>query len=260
MPEGHTIHRAARDHAAVLAGQVLRVTSPAGRYDPAAAAVDGRELENVEAWGKHLFYVFSGRRVLHVHLGLDGRFRAVRPTAAPARRAAIRMTGGGAGFELTDPKTCQAIDSAHQLVVIRRLGPDPIRTTSDRGAVLPKLESSTEPIGAALLDQSIVAGIGNIYRSEILFMRGMHPMRPAASIDAVEWQEVWDTTVGLLRRGVEAGRAVTVDPRDRRVAGRREVYVYKQRLCARCGSPIKWLEVGGRPAYACETCQPRWGG
>lgn len=256
MPEGHTIHRAARDHARALAGQALRVTSPGHRFDPAAAAVDGRVLESVDAWGKHLFYVFDGRRVLHVHLGLDGRFRPVRSSAAPPWRAAIRMASGGAGFDLHDPKTCQAIDAAHQLQVIRRLGPDPIRTDTDGGAVLPKLAASTEPFGAVLLDQSIVAGIGNIYRSEILFVRGVHPLRPAASIDAGEWQAMWQTTVELLRRGVEAGRAATVD---RRVVGRREVYVYKQRLCARCGSAITWLEVGGRPAYACETCQPRWG-
>ena len=256
MPEGHTIHRAARDHAAVLAGKTLRVASPGHRFDPAAAAVDGRVLDAVEAWGKHLFYVFSGRRVLHVHLGLDGRFRPVRVPGAAPGRAAIRMSSDAAGFDLHDPKTCQAIDAAHQLQVIRRLGPDPIRSDSDGGAVLPKLAASTEPMGAALLDQSIVAGIGNIYRSEILFVRGMHPLRPAASINAGEWQAMWHTTVELLRRGVEAGRVVTVD---KRAVGRREVYVYKQRLCVRCGSPVRWLEVGGRPAYACETCQPPWG-
>ena len=89
MPEGHTIHRAARRQRRELGGQTLRASSPQGRFAEGAAALDGRRLEGVDAVGKHLFYRFDDGEVLHVHLGLFGRFRH-HPAPAPEPRGLIR--------------------------------------------------------------------------------------------------------------------------------------------------------------------------
>ncbi len=111
----------------------------------------------------------------------------------------------------------------------------------------------------ALLDQSLVAGIGNVYRAEILFAHGMHPERPAWSITSGEWDALWRTAVRMLRAGVrDRGEIITVDRRDFKVRDRRRTYVYGQRMCARCGSSIRKWDLLGRDAWACETCQPRW--
>ncbi len=264
MPEGHTIHRKVVDQAPLLVGRRLAACSPSGRLAPAAAAVDGRVLESMEAWGKHLFYFFEGRRVLHVHLGMDGSFRHHRLPAdqvPPSRRSvALRVTGPDMTFDLSTPKVCQVIDVVHQRRLVAGLGPDPIREDEDGGAVLPRLAGYDGPIGVALLDQSLVAGIGNVYRAEILFANGMHPERPAATLTGEEWDALWRTAVRMLRAGVrDGGRIMTVDRRDFKVRDGRSTYVYGQRMCARCGSPVRKWDLQGRDAWACETCQPLHG-
>jgi endonuclease-8 len=108
------------------------------------------------------------------------------------------------------------------------------------------------------LDQSLVSGIGNVYRAEILFATGIHPERPAADVTADEWAAMWAAAVRMLRAGVrDRGEIVTVDPRDLKVRDRRRTYVYGQRMCARCGSAVRKWDLSGRDAWACETCQRR---
>lgn len=260
MPEGHTIHRQVVDQAPALVGRLLAVTSPGGRLADRAAAVDGRRLEAMDAWGKHLFYCFEGRRVLHVHLGLDGRFRLHRAPAAAAppagRSVALRIAGPDLTCDLSAPRVCEVLDELGRRRVVEALGPDPIRTDDGADAVA-GWDRFDGPVGAALLDQSLAAGIGNIYRAEILFACGLHPERSAASVTTREWEAVWATAVRLLRAGVrDGGRIVTVDPRDRAVRDRRRTYVYGQRFCARCGSAVRRWDLLGREAWACETCQP----
>ena len=263
MPEGHTIHRQVVDQAPALVGHYLSVGSPSRRLSSVSGAVDGRLLESMEAWGKHLFYFVEGRRVLHVHLGMDGRFRHHRSgpeqLPRPPRSVDLRVSGPAFGFDLTHPKVCQVVDVLNQRAVVARLGPDPIRCDHDGGRVLPRLAGYDGPIGAALLDQSVVAGIGNVYRAEILFARRMHPERPAASVTADDWAGLWAAAVSMLRAGVrDRGQIITVDRRDLRVRDRRRTYVYGQRMCARCGSPVRRWDLQGRDARACETCQPPW--
>lgn len=264
VPEGHTIRREVVDQSPLLVGRRLAVTSPNRRLAAGAARLDGRILEDLDAWGKHLFYFFEGRRVLHVHLGMDGRFRHHRGLSSDARppRAGVWLRAGTAefSFDLSTPKTCEVIDVVHQRAVVDHLGPDPLRG-EDGAAVYPRLAARADSIGEALLDQSLVAGIGNVYRAEMLFAHGMHPERPAGTVDPGEWQALWDSASRMLHAGVrDRGQIRTVDPRDLKVRDGRRVYVYGQRVCARCGSPIRRWDLAGRVAYACETCQPPCGG
>jgi endonuclease-8 len=251
VPEGHTIHRAALDQAPGLVGWEVTATSPNHLFQSGAAQLDGRRVERVEAWGKHLFYLFSGSRVLHVHLGMDGRFGG---RGLPL----VRLAGSRLTVDITRPKICAVIDPIHMDRIVSRLGPDPIRTDDHGGSIWPRLQTHDGPLGMALLDQTLVAGIGNVYRAEILFANRIHPERPAATVTELEWQAIWDTAVRMLRAGVEdRGRIITVDRRDMKVRDRRRTYVYGQRFCAHCGSPIRQWDLAGRVAYACETCQPR---
>ena len=260
MPEGHTIHRKVVDQGPHLIGHVLAVSSPAGRLRSQAVAVDGRRLETMDAHGKHLFYRFAGRRVLHVHLGLEGRFRHHRMPATevppPRRDCVLRVSGPEFTFDLSQPKICEVVDEITARRIAGRLGPDPLRQDGDRYEAVRRLETFDGAVGVALLDQSLVAGIGNAYRAEILFAHHMHPERPASSLSADEWAGLWDTAQTMLTKGVEdKGEIITVDPRDFKVRDRRPTYVYGQRLCARCGSRIRSWDLQGREAWACETCQ-----
>ena len=257
MPEGHTIHRLARDHTRTLVGQKLSVTSPQGRFAAGAALVDGLELLSVEAWGKHLFYRFVEEKLIHVHLGLYGKFWPFAPPAPDThRQVRLRISGDVAGYDLTGPTACEVVTAADRDAVIARLGPDPIRTDADGGSVLAKLSRRRSSIGAAIMDQSVVSGVGNVYRAESLFVNGIHPARPAHQLTAGEWEALWATLVRMLRAGVRARSIVTVDPADPAVTDGRTRYVYRQQFCAHCDTPVRRWDLAGRWAYACETCQP----
>ena len=265
VPEGHTIHRQVVDQAPLLVGRAISVSSPGGRWAHVAAAVDGRVLRTLEAHGKHLFYVFDHRRVLHVHLGLAGRLRHHGPAAGPTRPdpprrdTALRLETPELTVDLSTPRTCEVIDAVTQRRVIARLGPDPIAADDDRD-LAGRLATYRGPVGTALLDQAVIAGIGNVYRAEILFLCGIHPERPAGSLSHSECDVLWATTSRLLRAGVDdGGRIITVDRREA-AADRRPTYVYGRRRCVRCGSVIRRWDVGGRTAWACESCQPAWTG
>ena len=148
------------------------------------------------------------------------------------------------------------IDALTQGRLIARLGPDPIAADDDRD-LAGRLATYRGPVGTALLDQAVIAGIGNVYRAEILFLCGIHPERPASSLSRSESDTLWATTSRLLRGGVDdGGRIITVDRREAAATDRRRTYVYGQRRCARCGSVIRRWDLGGRTAWACETCQP----
>ena len=263
MPEGHTIHRHARDQCKLMQGKALLVSSPQGRFER-AATLDGRRLLDVEAWGKHLVYVFDGpepRRV-HVHLGLFGKFRRYKVPAPPPRTTCrMRLVSDTHALDLVGPTACELMDEAALATLLARLGPDPLRDDADRAAALARLQRTRASIGAALLDQSVLAGVGNVYRAEALHACGIHPEVRAGSVARPELERLWDTLVAMLRRGVREGRIVTAvalgnGEKRRRVPRREALVVYGRRTCRRCGSPVRRWLVRQRWAYACETCQP----
>ena len=268
MPEGHTIHRIARDHGRLIAGRPLHVSSPQGRFEADAARVDGAVLERIEAYGKHLFYWWSTGEIGHVHLGLFGKFRVSRgEPAAPSGALRMRLTTIDAGepvtIDLRGPTACTVSPPDERAAIVARLGPDPLRRDAEPRRAIDRITRSSKAMGALLLDQSVIAGLGNVYRAEILFVHGIHPQRPGARCTAAEATGVWTTSVAMLRAGVKANRIVTVDrdeigwPRGRRIPRDEATYVYRRDRCVRCGDEIRTIDVANRTCYYCPTDQPR---
>lgn len=265
MPEGHTIHRLARDLTADLGGAPVRATSPQGRFAEGAALIDGTKLDRAEAYGKHLFCIWSSGDILHVHLGLIGKFRRVLPEWEPRDTIRLRLEGADTIWQLSGPQTCAIVTPDHLDDVAASLGPDPLRRgTRRRADFIARLGATRRPIGAVLLDQSVVAGIGNVYRAELLWICGIHPRTPAASVDPETAGELWDHTVAQLKRGLEWNRIVTVSPEHaegritRRTRRDDALYVYKREElpCRRCDDRIASMQLGGRTIAYCPTCQP----
>jgi endonuclease VIII len=261
MPEGHTLHRLALDHRKDLAGGTVSVTSPQGRFAEEAARLDERVLEDVEAYGKHLFYDFGGGDLVHVHLGLFGKFWRHEPPPPPPRDTVrMRLSGVKATIDLTGATECALVDPAIRDAIIARLGPDPIRKDGDPERAWKKLQNRKSSIGAALMDQSVLAGVGNVYRAEILHVHGIHPEQPANTITREQWDSMWSTLVKWLRQGVKDNVIITVDPKvvgkpRSRITKGEALHVYKQDACFTCGGEIRRWDLAGRWAYACENCQ-----
>jgi endonuclease VIII len=263
VPEGHTIHRLARDHRAWFAGERVRVLSPQGRFADGSALLDGATLERTDAYGKHLFHRYAGGQTVHVHLGLFGRFFTHEgPPPAPRDTVRYRVVGTERTIDLVGATACELLGPDEVDAIIARLGPDPIRRGADPERAWAALQRRTIPIGRALMDQSVVAGIGNVYRAEVLFVHGIHPELPANRLSRSQWEAIWSTLVTWLRRGVRERRIITVDPDElgkprRRMTREESTYVYRSESCLRCGSPVRRWDLAKRWAYACETCQPR---
>lgn len=265
MPEGHTLHRLARLHQRRFAGAPVAVSSPQGRFD--AASVDGQTLRRATAWGKHLFHHYDGGAIVHVHLGLYGKFTEwERPVDEPLPDAVgavrMRMVGAEYGTDLRGPTVCEVIDEAQVAAVVARLGPDPIRKDADPSWPWQRISKSRRPIGALLMDQTIIAGVGNVYRNELLFRHGIDPYRPGQKIGEAEFAEAWTDLVDLMKVGVRRGKIITVRPEHDLGApsygpGRPRTYVYRRagESCRVCGTSIRTAELEGRNLFWCPTCQ-----
>lgn len=261
MPEGHTVHRLARDHAKWFAGQAMVVLSPQGRFERESKLLSGRCLESTDAYGKHLIYTFSGSKRMHVHLGLYGKFRKHKnPPPAPQGAVRVRMIGAEHSLDLNGPNTCELITPGEFSKLQDRLGADPLRADADPERAWAKISRSRSSIGALLMNQSVIAGIGNIYRAEILHILAIHPDRPGQEIKQHEFDLIWDLAVRLLNIGVKYNRIITVErPEDARPLSRlnsgERLHVYKKEICPRCGAELYCWDIAGRTVYACDACQ-----
>ena len=267
MPEGHTLFRLAREQSELFAGRPVHVTSPQGRFDAGAALLDGRVLDDVFSYGKHLFARF-GEDVLHVHLGLYGTFTTGTGSPPPAK-GALRMRwvadgpeGLGVWTDLRGPTACEVLTGPEVDGILARLGPDPLRPRADGGRAFRRIAASRTPLGALLMDQSVLAGVGNVYRAEVLFRHGVSPFRPGRAVDDALWSRMWADLVTLLRAGVRLGRIVTTRPEHRsrrRGAATREDahYVYRRTglPCRICGTEVRTEVLVGRNLYWCPVCQ-----
>ena len=262
MPEGHTIHRLARDHATWFAGQPVRVSSPQGRFAGSATLLDRQVLEGTDAHGKHLFHRFEGERWVHIHLGLFGRFfLPTDPAATPRDTSRYRVAGPEHTIDLVGATTCELLDPGEVAAIRARLGPDPIRSDADPEQAWAALQRRRVGIGRALMDQRVLAGVGNVYRAEVLFVHGIHPELPARDLPRERFDAMWATLVAWMRRGVRERRIITTDPAEigrprSRLRRSEATYVYRQELCRRCDTPIRRYDLAGRWAYVCESCQP----
>jgi len=264
LPEGHTIHRLAREHTPLLVGRPVSAASPQGRFAAGAQVLDGRVVRRIEPYGKHLFYRFDGDVLLHVHLGLYGKFtRGSGPAPEPRGALRLRLVAGDDWLDLRGPTACELCTPADHDAVLARLGPDPLRRGSDPRLAWDRLSRSRVSIGALLMDQSVLAGVGNVYRAEALFRAGLSPFRPGREVPERLWDGMWDDLKVVMRAGVRSGAIVTTEREDRaRRTGpaRREDrhYVYRRQglPCRRCGTEVRTEVMVGRNLFWCPTCQP----
>lgn len=263
MPEGHTIHRLAREHRRLLVGRTVSAASPQGRFADGAARIDGRRLRRVEPYGKHLFYAFAGAEPLHVHLGLYGTFVAGElPAPEPRGALRLRLSTEESYVDLRGPTACELLTPPEVRSIRARLGPDPLRRSARPEFAWERVRISRVALGALLLDQSVLAGVGNVYRAEILFRHRIDPHRAGRGLSEEEWQAIWSDLQLLMRAGVRAGRIVTTLPehrnRRRGPASREDsFYVYRRTglPCRVCGTEVRTEVMAARNLYWCPTCQ-----
>jgi endonuclease-8 len=271
MPEGDTIFRAARTLARALTGKTVTAFETAYAH-VAGADVDhpvvGRTVEEVRAAGKHLLMRFSGDLVLRTHMRMNGSWHIYRPGEKWQRpRSALRVLVATAdfvavGFDVPDATLELGLPDE-----VRRLGPDLLGESFDADRALQRLRARPDrPIGEAILDQSAMAGAGNIYKSEVLFLCGVSPFLPVARVSDEKLHEIMATARELLARNVAEGSgAGIVTYRGLRRTTRRgdpgeRLWVYSRggRPCRRCGTAIGFERQGlnARVTYFCPKCQP----
>ena len=274
MPEGHTLHRIARDLDAAFAGGPARFSSPQGRFAEGAALLDGGVVVEARAHGKHLFVEVEadlGVRVLHVHLGLIGTFTidadayvGERPVVGMVR---LRIENDAHVADLRGPMTCAVITPDDEAAVHATLGPDPLRDESG-DAAWARITRSKKSIAALLMDQAVLAGVGNVYRCEVLFRHEIDPMTPGERLRRDSWEAIWADLRRLLPLGVATSRIVTLPEQVEQIEAalargedvhltERDSFVYKRtgEPCLVCGTPVSATDVAGRTLYWCSTCQ-----
>jgi len=242
----------------MLAGQLLRVSSPQGRFAEGAGRLDGRICIEVEAFGKHLLYRFDHDEALHIHLGLFGRIRKQKLPDAPPRGAVrVRLVGETHAVDVNGPTVCEVLDPPGVAKLIARIGPDVLRPDADPDRALARIARSRAPIGRLIMDQSVMAGIGNIYRTEILWRQRIHPERPGRSLDRAAFDAIWADAAALLELGVRRNAIITVDGAPAsRSRYRERVNIFGKDTCPACQGPVRRFEIDGRRAFVCEGCQP----
>lgn len=300
MPEGHHLHRLAAALDDAFAGDVVAVSSPQGRFREGAAVLDGRPVVRAFAAGKHLFVEFAGPEsagptTLHIHLGLIGelsigalpqRGAGEQDVAPPVGAVRVRLLTDRYVADLRGATLCEVATPQDVSEVLGRLGPDPLVADADPDAAWARISRSTRPIAELLMDQSVVAGVGNVYRSEVLFRLRLDPHRPGREIRRQSWHAIWADLRLLMPIGVRLGQIVTmadqvedigVDEVDDSLApelGRtisawrrgvvgaaveRRYYVYKRagEPCRVCGSRVRTGVIAGRNLFWCGRCQRR---
>ncbi len=293
MPEGNEIHRWAERHAAAFAGKAVRMDGPQGRFLD-ADVLDGRKLVKVMAVGKHLGYDFGKDRILHVHLGLQGDFKegsgplppvkgalrlrmwnaaAIKKPALPgeSKRHAWYSSDDGTGHidgsqvawvELRGPTDCSVWTNEKWDVLRERLGPDPLDGDAPEKA-FERIGKSKKAIGMLLMEQDVIAGVGNIYRAELLFRARQSPFTPGKDVPLAVLQKIWKDTGPLMRAGMVDRRIVTTLRKDRpsgkaKAEVGEEHYVYRRngQPCFVCGTTVKKMEgFAGRNLFWCPVCQ-----
>lgn len=274
MPEGDSIFRAARTLHRVLAGQVVT------RFETAYAHLDrvnvdapiaGRTVEKCESAGKHLLMFFSGDLILRTHMRMSGSWHIYRhderwwrgPQAMRVRIDTADWVAVAFNVPVAEFVTSKQLESSDP---VAKLGPDLLGAEFDHAEAIRRIiASGARPIATTLLDQRIVAGIGNIYKSEVLFMSGVHPDIPSSAIPVATLERMMDIARGLLKDNVVDGSS----PRIQTYRNLRQsnpatdhddslwVYGRQDKPCRKCGTPIEMKKMGieARSSYWCPGCQ-----
>ena len=262
MPEGHEIHRFAERQAHAFAGRRVHIDSPNGGFAD-AELLDGRKLLEVKAIGKHLGYRFGRDLTLHVHLGQYGDFwEGTQPMPEPKGALRFRMWTATDWLELRGPTDCRIFSDAEWQALEARLGPDPLVRNTDPEPMFALVQTKKTPIGVLLMDQSVVSGIGNIYRAEFLFRARICPDRPGREVSPAALRGIWKDALKLMRDGMQDRRMVTTRPKDRphprgKALHEETHYVYRRqgKPCRVCGTKIESKPMAGRTVYWCPVCQ-----
>jgi endonuclease-8 len=292
MPEGNEIHRWAERHASAFAGKPVRVDGPQGRFTD-SDLIDGRKLERVMAVGKHLGYDFGKDRILHVHLGLQGDFTegsgalpavkgalrlrmwnaaAVKRAAVPGESKPHRWYSEDDGtdnlapetiawVELRGPMDCSVYSQEKWESLLKRLGPDPLNGDGAEEFVA-KVRRSKKPIAALLMDQTVAAGVGNIFRAELLYRARLNPFTAGKDVEEKALRSIWKDAGVLMKAAMTDRRIVTTKPSDRphkrgKALKEEAHYVYRRqgRPCFVCGTNVLTKEMAGRNLFWCPVCQ-----
>lgn len=252
MPEGDTIHRIARRLDATLAGRPIERAEALSRRSPLhlrAAELEGRTLERAEARGKHLLLHFSGDAVVHSHLGMSGRWRVRADGSVPAGRPWLLLSSGPGVAAQSQGKLLRLTSAARARndPALLELGPDPLASSFDDRLAARRLLGwePSEAVGAALLDQRLLAGVGNVIRVEACFRAAVSPWRPVSGLDEAEAEAIVTAAREIMEATVRDGR------RPKQIYGR-------ERLpCPRCGGAIerRGQGDGNRTTSWCPSCQ-----
>jgi len=277
MPEGDTVRRVADYLRPRLAGRPIDTGHVRHRPD---IVLEGRRIEEVYPRGKHLFFALDDDTLLRSHLGMHGswhRYPAGVAWRRPAGQASIVLRVDGQDYVcfLAEDVEHLRAHGARQRQIEGRLGPDLLAADVDFGRILERARRFLDPealVCDLLLDQRVAAGIGNIFKSEVLFVASTHPGRRAGDLDDAQVTRLFRTGQELLQRNVEREPRITRLPGEGDAAGRRSprprglpptdrggLWVYRRagRPCFRCGAPIARDLMGRtwRATYWCDRCQ-----
>lgn len=265
MPEGHSIHRVANSFRKDYLNHKVKVFSPQGRFESGAKLVSGRKLIDATAVGKQLFLAFDNELTIRIHLGIYGKwnFYDLPLNKAPEIWGQVRARFGTlqVSADLRGPTVCEVVDQDGVQLVLKRLGPDPLNPDpigTEALKFVSKVKSSKAPIGAALMNQAVISGIGNVYRAELLFRAALNPKTPGENISEQKLLEIWDDAVKLMRVGVKKGVMLTRDDfLTGRVKKEDRYFVYKRegQVCRVCNRKVAVEEFLARKLYYCPSCQ-----
>ncbi|MBC7443159.1 MAG: Fpg/Nei family DNA glycosylase [Ramlibacter sp.] len=324
MPEGHSVHRIARQFARHFVGKQTAVSSPQGRFAEGATLLDGHTMIDACAVGKQMFLEFDNHLWLRVHLGLYGawdfagdftadasltsargrpgqtaergtildqdaaedslssigapRRRRLRMSeqeelrdtefsfpAAPVGAVRVRLLTRDTVADLRGPTACEVQTPEQVDASVAKLGPDPLVDDQTLGEerFVTIIRKKPTPIGLLLMDQSVVSGIGNVYRAELLFRARVNPYAPGKTLSEDTVRGLWRDWAHLLGIGVETGQMMTMDDLDadawrsamKNRADRHWVYKREGVPCRVCGTHITLAEMGARKLYFCPHCQ-----
>ncbi len=186
------------------------------------------------------------------------------PPPEPQGALRLRLMNGAGYADLRGPTACELMLPGEITALLARLGPDPLKPRADPEPAWIRVSRSRTPIGALLMDQSVLAGVGNVYRAEVLYRAGLSPLRLGRDVSRPEFVGLWTDLVELMRAGVREGRIVTTAPEDRPRGSRRRAtredshYVYRRTglACRRCGTAVQTSLMAGRNLFWCPHCQP----
>jgi formamidopyrimidine-DNA glycosylase len=315
MPEGHSVHRIARQFARSFTGPPVAVSSPQGRFAAGAARLDGHAIVQARAVGKQMFLEFDHHLWLRVHLGMYGAWdfagdiavdpvspgerggRAAKVVGAnedspwsigaprrtrlrmaeseqlqpeinvwppePIGQVRVRLLTPVAVADLRGPTVCEVQTIEEVDATIAKLGPDPLVDPDGEGRFVENVRRRNVAIGQLLMDQEVVAGIGNVYRAELLFRARLDPYTPGKDVPTDVVRELWRDWAYLLKLGVETGQMLTMDglqgeDLERAKASRDDrhwVYHRTGEPCRVCGTSIATAVMAGRNLYWCPKDQ-----